>query len=63
MNATEISKIKSIICENNKRIIIIKLLIEDPEDPKRIKSKCPAIIFAVKRIANVKGRIMERKIR
>lgn len=54
---TEISKINNKICENN--IIFIKSILEIswPEDPKRDSSKWPAIIFAVKRIERVIGRI------
>lgn len=33
------------------------LLIISPDDPKRDRSRWPAIIFAVSRIANVIGRI------
>lgn len=33
------------------------ILIDDPDDPKRDKSKCPAIMFALKRIERVIGRI------
>lgn len=29
-----------------------------PDEPKRVKSKCPAIILAVNRIDNVRGRII-----
>lgn len=39
-------------------IRIIRLLIDSPEDPRRDKSKWPAIMFAVSRIARVKGRII-----
>lgn len=35
------------------------LLIIIPDDPKRVKSKWPAIMLAVKRIANVNGRIIK----
>lgn len=59
MIETEISKINKRICE---KIIIIKmkiLLIISPEDPKRESNKWPAIIFAVRRIAKVKGRIIK----
>lgn len=45
-------------CENNIIIIIIKLLIKSPEEPNNVNNKCPAIILAVKRIAKVKGRII-----
>jgi len=31
----------------------------NPEDPKRVKSKWPAIIFAVNRIDKVRGRIIK----
>lgn len=34
------------------------LLKEGPEFPKRVTSKCPAIILAVSRTANVPGRII-----
>jgi len=37
---------------------IIILLIDCPEDPKRDRSKWPAIIFAVRRIDRVNGRII-----
>lgn len=38
--------------------MIIKLLIDSPEEPKSDSSRCPAIIFAVNRIAKVNGRII-----
>lgn len=55
---TEISKIKSKIWENS--IIFIKKILEIscPEDPKRDRSKWPAIILAVSRIDRVIGRII-----
>lgn len=37
---------------------MIILLIVSPDEPKSDKSKWPAIILAVKRIAKVKGRII-----
>lgn len=40
-------------------IIIIKLLINNPDDPSNVNNKCPAIILAVNRIAKVKGRIIK----
>jgi hypothetical protein len=40
----------------NKLIIII--FIDEPVFPSKVNSKCPAIIFAVSRIANVPGRII-----
>lgn len=54
--ATALSKIKS------KSWVIIKILIiiilsELPVFPKRVISKCPAIIFAANRTAKVPGRI------
>lgn len=39
------------------KIIIRDLLIEFPVDPRRQRSKWPAIMLAVNRIARVKGRI------
>jgi len=33
------------------------LLIDNPVDPSKHNNKCPAIILAVSRMANVKGRI------
>ena len=36
---------------------INELEIFNHEEPRRVNSKCPAIIFTVKRIDNVKGRI------
>lgn len=55
---TEISRIKSKIWEDN--IIFIKKILEIncPEDPRRDKSKWPAIILAVSRIERVIGRII-----
>jgi len=41
-------------------IIIINIIEEVsliPEDPRSVKSKCPAIILAVRRIDRVRGRI------
>jgi len=38
---------------------INELEIFNHEEPRRVNSKCPAIIFAVKRIDNVKGRIIK----
>lgn len=35
-----------------------KLLINRPDDPSKVKSKCPAIMFAVSRIDRVIGRII-----
>jgi len=35
------------------------LLIKIPDEPNKERSKCPAIILAVNRIANVKGRIIK----
>lgn len=58
MNLTEISKIKSMTCKSNIIIKIKQLLIKSPEEPRRVKSKCPAIILAVRRIANVSERII-----
>lgn len=46
------------ICKINIIFRIIKLLISNPEDPRRVRSKWPAIILAVSRIAKVKGRII-----
>lgn len=59
MNLTEISKIKSIIWSINIILKIKILLIMIPEDPNRVRSKCPAIMLAVNRIANVIGRIIK----
>lgn len=39
-------------------IRINKLLIIIPDEPKRVKSRWPAIILAVNRMARVKGRII-----
>lgn len=39
-------------------IKISRLLIIIPDDPKRDKSKWPAIILAVRRMASVRGRII-----
>lgn len=58
MSLTEISRIKSMICSNSIIFRIIKLLINSPEEPRRVKSKWPAIILAVNRIARVKGRMI-----
>lgn len=38
--------------------MIIKLLIDSPDDPRRDSNRCPAIMFAVSRIAKVNGRII-----
>jgi len=38
--------------------MIIKLLMRSPEDPNKVNNKCPAIILAVRRIANVRGRMI-----
>ena len=38
---------------------INELEIFKPEEPRRVNSKWPAIILAVKRINNVKGRIIK----
>lgn len=38
--------------------MIIKLLIRSPEDPNKVNNKCPAIILAVRRIAKVRGRMI-----
>lgn len=46
------------ICKSSIIFKIIKLLINNPEDPRRVRSKWPAIILAVNRIARVKGRII-----
>jgi len=37
---------------------INELLIDSPVDPNKHRRRCPAIILAVKRIAKVKGRII-----
>jgi len=55
--ATAHSNINSIIWVINNRIIMY-LIKDDPVFPKRVISKWPAIILAVKRIANVPGRII-----
>jgi len=50
--------------KNSKTCVKIKIEnisefeIFNPEEPKRVKSKWPAIIFAVNRIDKVKGRII-----
>lgn len=55
---TEISKI------NNKSWVKIKiervrmLLVDCPDEPRRERSRCPAIMFAVRRIARVNGRMI-----
>lgn len=36
----------------------MKLLISSPEEPRRVRSKWPAIILAVSRIARVRGRMI-----
>lgn len=36
----------------------MRLLINNPEEPSRVKSKWPAIMLAVNRIAKVRGRII-----
>lgn len=53
---TAISKVNNMIWEkiNNEIIFILRIC---PVDPNKHKSKCPAIILADKRIANVNGRI------
>lgn len=53
----EISKIINNNWEGIRSIIIFGILIEDPEVPRRDKSKCPEIILAVSRIDRVIGRI------
>jgi hypothetical protein len=57
MIATADSNIKRRIC-----VKISKLIINidniGPVFPKRVINKCPAIIFAANRIANVPGRII-----
>jgi hypothetical protein len=40
------------------KIKINGLEINCPEEPRRERRRCPAIILAVKRIAKVKGRII-----
>lgn len=39
-------------------VIINQLLISVPVFPSSVRSRCPAIILAVSRIANVPGRMM-----
>lgn len=56
MIATAASKINRRICAVI-RIISSVFLIDGPLFPSRVSSKCPAIIFAVKRTARVPGRI------
>lgn len=56
MIATADSNNSKIICVINRRLIIIKDK-EFPEFPRRVKSRCPAIMLAVSRIAKVPGRI------
>lgn len=53
---TAISNINNKICEKTNNEMKLKLII-CPVEPNKHKSKCPAIIFADKRIANVKGRM------
>lgn len=55
--ATAVSKVKSSNCAIIK-IEIITIDKEFPVFPRRVKSKCPAIIFADSRTAKVPGRIM-----
>lgn len=59
MNLTEISKINNIICKINIILKIKILLIIIPDDPSKVNNKCPAIILAVNRIDNVRGRIIK----
>jgi len=40
------------------KILIIRILNEFPVFPKSVNNRCPAIIFAVSRIASVPGRII-----
>lgn len=54
---TENSRINRIVCLKIINIIKAWELISLPESPKRVRSKWPAIIFAVNRIDKVKGRI------
>lgn len=55
--ATEISKINNKIWDINKIKIKNKLFKDWPDEPSNDSNKCPAIIFAVRRILSVIGRI------
>lgn len=55
---TAISRVKSKIWENSIIFNKVNLVIKVPEDPKRDKSRWPAIILAVSRIDRVIGRII-----
>ncbi|KAF2897351.1 hypothetical protein ILUMI_08823 [Ignelater luminosus] len=57
ITATADSRISSRICVMTSRLIITNL-IDGPVFPSRVKSKCPAIMLAVSRIARVPGRMM-----
>jgi len=59
MADTEISKINNKICEKIIKFKIIILLIEWPDDPRSDSNRCPAIMFAVRRIDKVNGRIIK----
>jgi hypothetical protein len=56
MTATAASKISRRICAEINTVSNV-CLIDGPLFPSKVSSKCPAIIFAVKRTASVPGRI------
>lgn len=56
MIATADSSVKRAICTTRSKLIN-NILIDGPVDPKRVKRRWPAIIFAANRTAKVPGRI------